>query len=220
MRGNRGVFAVLALAAAAGLVATASDGESAKNLLPGKKHVWTFAADTLGRAPTFTLASGGTWAVVEDSTSGARWIRQLDSEEGIGSRAIQFLKPSLADQELSARFRIRSGEIDPSVGIAFQLDPKGRNGYLVRVSGKSGELIAHYLIHGKRRDIKYARLTPPNPGEWHTLGVRRKGSVMEISYDGSVVMKLRDERFEKGNIGLWTEDDTVADFADLTVTSL
>jgi hypothetical protein len=201
-------------------MAAAPDGESAKNPLPGKKYTWTFAADTLGQAPTFTRATGGNWAVLEDSTSGARWIRQLESEEGIASHVLQFLKPSLADQELSARFRIRSGEIDPSVGIAFQLDPKGRNGYLVRVSGKDGELIAHYLIHGKRRDIKYARLTPPNPGEWHTLGVRRKGSVMEISYDGTVMMKLRDERFEKGNIGLWTEDDTVADFADLTVTSL
>lgn len=211
---------MLGLVAAAVLLAAATDGESAKSPLPGKKYTWTFAADTLGQAPTFTRASGGNWAVVEDSTSGARWIRQLESEEGLGSHVLQFLKPSLADQELSARFRIRSGEIDPSVGIAFQLDPKGRNGYLVRVSGKSGELIAHYLIHGKRRDIKYARLTPPNPDEWHTLGVRRKGSVMEIRYDGSVLMKLRDERFEKGNLGLWTEDDTVADFADLTVTSL
>jgi hypothetical protein len=210
---------VPALVAAAVLLA-AAPGESAKNPLPGKKYTWTFAADTLGQAPTFTRASGGNWAVVEDSTSGARWIRQLESDEGIASHVLQFLKPSLADQELSAKFRIRSGEIDPSVGIAFQLDPKGRNGYLVRVSGRSGELIAHYLIQGKRRDIKVARLTPPNPDEWHTLGVRRKGSVMEVRYDGSVLMKLRDERFEKGNVGLWTEDDTVADFADLTVTSL
>jgi hypothetical protein len=211
---------VLALASVAGLVATASDGEAAKNRLPGKKYSWTFAADTLGQAPIFTRATGGTWAVVEDSTSGARWIRQLESEEGLGSHMLQFLKPSLADQELSARFRIRSGEIDPSVGIAFQIDPKGRNGYVVRVSGKSGELIAHYLIYGKRRDIKAATLTPPKLDEWHTLGVRRKGSVMEIRYDGSLLMKLRDERFEKGNVGLWTEDDTVADFADLNVTSL
>jgi len=211
---------VLALAVLVGLAAAASDGESAKNVLPGKKWTWSFAADTLGQAPSYTRADGGTWAVIEDSTSGARTIRQLESEEGLVFNVLQFLKPSLADQEVTVRVRIRSGEIDPSVGIAFQLDPKGKNGYLVRVSGKSRELIAHYLINGRRRDIKYARVEPPKPEEWHTLSVRRVGSVMEVRYDGSVVMKLRDERFDRGNVALWTEDDTIADFADLTLTSL
>jgi len=201
-------------------MAAASVAQSAKNPLPGKKYTWSLAADTLGLAPTFTRAAGGTWAVVEDSTSGTRLIRQLEAEEGIVFHVLQFLKPSLADQEMSVRVRIRSGEIDPSVGIAFQLDAKGKNGYLVRVSGKSRELIAHYLINGRRRDIKYARIESPRLDEWHTLAVRRVGSVMEIRYDGALLMKLRDERFERGNIGLWTEDDTVADFTDLTLTSL
>ncbi len=219
MRAGRGVRAVVILAFVAGMAA-ASVAQSAKNPLPGKKYTWSLAADTLGLAPTFTRAAGGTWAVVEDSTSGTRLIRQLEAEEGIVFHVLQFLKPSLADQEMSVRVRIRSGEIDPSVGIAFQLDAKGKNGYLVRVSGKSRELIAHYLINGRRRDIKYARIESPRLDEWHTLAVRRVGSVMEIRYDGALVMKLRDERFERGNIGLWTEDDTVADFTDLTLTSL
>ncbi|HLQ65875.1 MAG TPA: hypothetical protein VK123_01430 [Candidatus Limnocylindrales bacterium] len=219
MRAGRGVRAVLILAFVAGMAA-ASVAQSAKNPLPGKKYTWSLAADTLGLAPTFTRAAGGTWAVVEDSTSGTRLIRQLEAEEGIVFHVLQFLKPSLADQEMSVRVRIRSGEIDPSVGIAFQLDAKGKNGYLVRVSGKSRELIAHYLINGRRRDIKYARIESPRLDEWHTLAVRRVGSVMEIRYDGALLMKLRDERFERGNIGLWTEDDTVADFTDLTLTSL
>jgi len=219
LRAGRGVRAVLILAFVAGMAA-ASVAQSAKNPLPGKKYTWSLAADTLGLAPTFTRAAGGTWAVVEDSTSGTRLIRQLEAEEGIVFHVLQFLKPSLADQEMSVRVRIRSGEIDPSVGIAFQLDAKGKNGYLVRVSGKSRELIAHYLINGRRRDIKYARIESPRLDEWHTLAVRRVGSVMEIRYDGALLMKLRDERFERGNIGLWTEDDTVADFTDLTLTSL
>jgi hypothetical protein len=219
LRAGRGARAILILAFVAGM-GTASEARSAKNPLPGKKYTWSLAADTLGQAPTFTRAAGGTWAVVEDSTSGTRLIRQVEAEEGIVFHVLQFLKPSLADQEMSVRVRIRSGEIDPSVGIAFQLDAKGKNGYLVRVSGKSRELIAHYLINGRRRDIKYARIESPRPDEWHTLGVRRVGSVMEIRYDGTMLMKLRDERFERGNIALWTEDDTVADFTDLTLTSL
>jgi hypothetical protein len=195
--------------------------DSPRALLPGRTYTWTFAADTLGRAPAFTRVAGGSWAVVEDSTqSGARLLRQLESDDGLGSHALQFLKPRVADQELAVRYRIRSGEIDPSVGIALHLDAKGRNGYLVRISGRSRELIVHYILNGKRRDIKMVGVEPPKADEWHTLGVRRVGERLEVLYDGVVKMKLRDERFSIGNIGLWTEDDTVADFSGLSVRTL
>jgi len=189
--------------------------------LPGRTYTWTFEADTLGQAPASTRVASGRWAVLEDSTqAGTRLLRQMDFEEGLGSHALQFLKPRVADQQTSVRYRIRSGGIDPSVGIAFQLDAKGKNGYLVRVSGRSQELIAHYLLNGKRRDIKMVPVEPPRPDEWHTLGVRRVGERLEVIYDGVVKMKLRDERFSAGNVGLWTEDDTVADFSGLAVTTL
>ena len=198
--------------------------------LPGRTYSWSYAADTLGSAPVGTRSSSGRWAVVEDSsgTSGttangspaARLLRQQEDDDGLASHRIQFLKPWLGDQEASVRFRIRSGEIDPSAGIAFLLDPKGRNGYLIRVSGRSQELVAHYILGGKRRDIKMVSIAAPKPDEWHTLTVRRVGERIEASYDGVLKMKLRDERFHEGNVGLWTEDDTVADFTGLSVRSL
>lgn len=189
--------------------------------LPGKTYSWSFAADTLGQAPAFTRVAGGRWEVVEDSTgAGTRLLRQVESDDGLGTHTLQFLKPRVADQTTSVRYRIRSGDIDPSVGIALQMDAKGRNGYLVRVSGKSRELVVHYILNGRRRDLKMAEVEPPRADEWHTLGVRRVGERLEVLYDGAVKMKLRDERFSVGNIGLWTEDDTVADFSDLTVTTL
>jgi hypothetical protein len=208
-----------------------------RSLPRGKTWTWTFAADTLGQAPTATRAHGGTWQVVSDSTAATmpeggdaaprdssrefpRLLRQVEAEDGITFHYLQFLKPRLDDLEISVRFRIRSGEIDPTAGIAFHLDPKGRNGYVVRVSGTSGELIAHYLLHGRRRDIKYAKVAPPEAGTWHTLGVRRIGAQLDVIYDGAAVLRLRDERFTGGNVGLWTEDDTVVDFADLTARSL
>jgi hypothetical protein len=105
------------------------------------------------------------------------------------------------------------------VGIAFHLDKKGRNGYLVRVSGAESELIAHYLIYGKRRDVKYEKIDAPDAGAWHTLAVRREGTTITVLYDGVERMKLRDERHREGTVGLWTEDDTIADFADVTITT-
>lgn len=210
-----------ALLAMTTVAAGAVRADSPRAPLPGRTYSWNFEADTLSQAPAFTRVSGGSWAVVEDSThAGARLLRQLESDDGLGSHSLQFLKPRVADQELSVRFRIRSGEIDPSVGIALHLDAKGKTGYLIRISGRSRELIAHYLLNGKRRDIKMVDVEPPRAGEWHTLGVRRVGERLQVVYDGVVKMKLRDERFSVGNIGLWTEDDTVADFSGLTVTTL
>ena len=38
-----------------------------------------------------------------------------------------------------------------------------------------------------------------------------------MSYDGKEVLRFRDERFQRGTVGFWTEDDAVVDFADLKV---
>lgn len=198
----------------------------------GRTWAHDFRADTLGMAPSGAVVMGGTWVVLEDSSAvppasdsgtaasqAPRLLRQSSGEEARAANWIRLLKPTVENGEVSVRFRIRSGEIDPSVGILFQVDPKGRNGYLVRVSGADDELIAHYLLAGKRRDIKMEKLTAPPAGEWHTLAVRRDRDRTVVLYDGVEKMTLRDERFIRGTVGLWTEDDTVADFADLKITA-
>lgn len=193
-----------------------------------RSRTWTitFQADTLGQAPPATEVMSGRWEVVEDSTAAPidstgelpRVLRQTMGDEADAAHGIRFVRPSLKDGEVATRFRIVSGELDPSVGILTHLDAKGRSGYLVRVSGASAEIIAHYLLRGKRRDLKFAKVDPPAPGTWHTLAVRRDGIKLAVLYDGVEVMRLREERYDKGIAGLWTEDDTVADFAELSVT--
>jgi len=106
-----------------------------------------------------------------------------------------------------------------TAGLLFQMDPKGTSGYLVRVSGKSGEMAFHYLLYGKRRDVKYAKIDPPALGTWHTIAVKRRGSVLRAFYDGKELLETRDDRFSKGTVGIWGEDDTLVDFADLTATA-
>lgn len=233
-------LALLVLAAAA-----PSARADAWRVPKGKTWTWSFAADTLGHAPDGSHVLGGRWIVVLDSTrapeaaarvdsseadssatgdsTAAAWprvLRQAEDNDGVVFHMIQLPKPLLHDLEISVRFRIRSGEIDPTAGVAFQLDPKGRNGYVVRVSGEKSELMAHYLLSGKRRDLKYEKIDRPEAGAWHTLEIRRVGATMDVSYDGKPRFRLRDERYQEGTIGLWTEDDTIADFADLTVRSL
>ncbi|HSQ61410.1 MAG TPA: hypothetical protein VLT84_13475 [Acidobacteriota bacterium] len=227
--------AVLAARFAAPLALTllvlglAADAVPAEAKPKARSRTWalSFQADTLGQAPAQSAVMSGTWEVAED-TEGARndstgayprLLRQVDGEAGEVHHWIRFLKPVVGDGEVSVRFRVRSGELDPSVGLAFHLDKKGRNGYVVRVSGADSELIAHYLVYGKRRDMKYEKIDALAAGAWHTLAVRREGMTITVFYDGAERMRLRDERFREGTVGLWTEDDTIADFADLTITT-
>jgi len=203
----------------------------------GKSYAWNFQADTLGLPPAHAMVFGGNWQVLEDSTGvadsasvadslaggaavpTARHLSQLETEDGVGDHYLTFTRPRLGDMDASVRFRIRSGEIDPSAGLMFQMDPKGTSGYLVRVSGKSGELAFHYLLLGKRRDVKFAKIPELTPGTWHTLAVQRRRSLLRVFYDGKERMMVRDDRFSDGTVGVWTEDDSRVDFADLTTTA-
>lgn len=214
---------IFALTVALIVPLAASGGQ--KRVPKGKTWTWSFAADTLGRTPGESLVWGGRWEVVADSAaagdtiSAARFLRQSENDEGARFHCIQFRKPVLRDVAVSVRFRILSGEMEPTAGIAFQLDRKGRNGYVARVRLDRGDVVAHYVLYGKRRDLKFAKITPPAPGEWHQLQVERNGSLLIVSYDGVERIRVRDERFREGAVGLWTEDDTVVEFRDLTVTS-
>lgn len=221
-------------------VGMAREGGAAKSppqrlAVPGKTYTWNFQADTLGQKPDHSMAFGGNWQVVEDSSAVAhpatadsaavaqppppRLLTQLEDDDGVVFHYLAFTRPMLGDMDASVRFRIKSGEIDPSAGLMFQMDPKGTSGYLVRVSGKSGELSFHYMLYGKRRDMKFAKIPELAPGAWHTLAIQRRRSVLKVLYDGKETMMVRDDRFWKGTVGVWTEDDTRVDFANLTATA-
>jgi len=176
-------------------------------------------ADTLASgADSAAIASGSdSTSIAKVLASAPRVLRQSESDDGIKYHFIQFKKPILEDQAVSVRFRIVAGDIDPTAGVMFQVDAKGRNGYIVRVSGESSQLIVHYLIYGKRRDLKFAKIPPIEPGTWHTLSAEHKGAIMTVRYDGEEKIRIRDERYSGGSAGLWTEDDTVVDFDQLAV---
>lgn len=225
----------LALALALPLHARAESKRRAQ-----RSWTFSFAADTLGHAPANSVRFGGAWAVVPDSsrapaggaagdsaradsaasdtvTAWPRVLRQSEDDDGLKFHYIQFPKLALKDQVVSVRFRLLQGEIDPSAGVMFQLDAKGKNGYIVRYSGENSELVAHYLIYGKRRDIHFCKVAPAEPNTWHTLEVERVGFTMIVRYDGEEKFRIRDERYTNGSVGLWTEDDTIVDFDQLKV---
>ena len=220
------VLALLALGASTGSAGPKQRQQPKQRIpLAGKTYTWDFQADTLGLTPGHAMTFGGNWQVLEDSADVAlqapsrRLLSQREADDGVVYHYLTFTRPLLGDLDASVRFRIRSGEIDPSAGLMFQMDPKGTSGYLVRVSGKSGELAFHYMLFGKRRDVKFAKIPELTPGTWHTLAIQRRRSTLRVIYDGKETMLVRDDRFSRGTVGVWTEDDTLVDFADLTTTA-
>lgn len=231
---RRPTAVLIALLLTVSLAAARADAKKPR-VPKGKTWVIDMRADTLGQAPSGAVVMGGGWAVLEDSVAAAaamaaspatslppappRLLRQRSGDDAVAMNWIRFTKPNLTNCEVSVRFRVVSGELDPGVGLVFQYDAKRKNGYLVRLSGAENELVAHYLLLGRRRDIKMQNMEMPPAGEWHTLGVHREGMTTSVFYDDKEVMTFRDERFTQGEVGLWTEDDTVADFADLKITA-
>lgn len=230
------LFAAAVLVIAAGRWgAREADADERSTPWPGKTYSWTFEADTLGQAAAHARVFGGVWKVMADSADSARsigavqpadsthavkrLIQQCEDDDGVAFHYLIFTRPFLADLDASVRFRIVSGEIDPTAGLLFQMDPKGTSGYLVRVSGRTNELVFHYLLSGKRRDVRIAKIDPLEPNTWHKISISRRKSVLRASYDGKELMMVRDERFSNGMVGLWTGDDTIADFADLAATA-
>jgi len=174
--------------------------------------------DTVG-ADSIAGSAAGAAAAAPPGPPPRRLLAQLEDDDGLVYHYLTFTRPMLGDLDASVRFRIRSGEIDPSAGLMFQMDPKGTSGYLVRASGKSGELAFHYMLYGRRRDVKFAKIPELAPGTWHTLAVQRRRSTLRVFYDGKEAMMVRDDRFSNGTVGVWTEDDTRVDFADLKTTA-
>src|SRR5437870_4146725 len=144
MRGKGGKGRTGALAAAMmltlvlGAVAPGACRAAKERLpLPGKVYTWSFQADTLGQKPAHSVAFGGSWQVVEDSTRPAhaavleytppdapraavdsliastvpapRFLSQTESDDGISFHYLNFTRPMLGDLDASVRFRIRSG---------------------------------------------------------------------------------------------------------------
>ena len=213
------------LLALAVMVAALQTPATAEKRHRAKSWAWTFEADTLGKEPDNSGVATGTWAVAtlaSDSAAageaaGGRILRQLEGDDGADHHMLQLKKPIVEDLVASVRFRVVSGDVDPGAGLLFHLDDKAKNGYLIRVSGAKGRVVAHYIIYGRRRDIRFASIEPPKPGEWHTLSVTKKKSLIVVSYDGAECLRFRDERYRKGTVGFWTEDDALVDFADLKV---
>jgi hypothetical protein len=120
------------------------------------------------------------------------------------------------DIDVTVRFRPISGKEDASGGIIFRARD-GRNYLLARANALENNFRLYTMRDGQRRMIASATVTEPKLGEWHSIRVVAKGTKVQAYLDDALLLDHEDRTFTGGYIGLWTQADSVTEFADLVI---
>ncbi len=191
-------------------------------------RAWNFDADAVGAAPAdFEVpntpggAVAGKWAVEDDP--GAPSPRRVLTQVATEFRETHFnlavaRTADAGDFSLSVQVKALARVENPDDrggGPLFRYrDPA--NYYLCRWNPLEENFRVYRVVAGKREQLDSAKV-PGTTDEWHTIGVEARGAEIACSFDGQPLLKMKDETFPAGRVGLWTKADAVASFDDLKV---
>ncbi|MBL8144607.1 MAG: hypothetical protein JNM38_26070 [Acidobacteria bacterium] len=205
----------LGLAAPAGTVVSFDDqragevprGMSCATTGNGRPGVWTILADATAPTPPNVLAQ------TDDDSTGYRFpVCVLDAI-------------SLADVDLSIRFKSVKGAVDQAVGLVWRYRDKD-NYYLLRANALENNLVLYKVEAGKRSALKprgagmfaYGREARVPSGAWGALRVVVKGALFAGYLNGEKLFDVEDGTFaDAGRVGVWTKADSVTYFDDLRI---
>lgn len=200
---------------------------------PSGVQVHDFERSQIGRAPSgfSTALTGqgrqGKWIITEapDAPSGRYVLAQTDADRtSYRFPVIVADSPSVADVDLSVRFKTVSGERDAAAGLVWRYRDAD-NYYVVRANALEDNVVLYKVENGKRTDLPltgkgrtYGVVVKVSPRQWHTLRVAAVGPVFQASLDGAELFEVEDRTFPgAGRVGLWTKADSVTYFDDLTI---
>lgn len=169
----------------------------------------------------------GVWVVVEElgAPSGRQVLAQTDPDPTGARFPVCVLEAVTAkDAEISVKFKPVSGRKDQGAGIVWRYRDKD-NYYVVRANSLEGNVVLYKMDGGKRIDLPlvgvgrtYGKKAPVPSGAWSTLAVDVKGSLFEVSLNGTKLYQVEDTTFkDAGKVGLWTKADSVIRFDDLRI---
>src|SRR5262249_9053482 len=123
---------------------------------------------------------------------------------------------TFGDFKLTTQFKIVSGTAEQMAGVAFRIQDE-KNYYYVRASALGNSFYFFKFVDGQligpvgvKREI--------TKGVWHELGIECRGSEINCSLDGKVLIPgMRQDDFPKGKIGFWTKSDSVSYFAETRI---
>jgi hypothetical protein len=161
------------------------------------------------------------WAVLEDASAEAGRVLAQTSTDQTDYRfplAI-YDKLSMANVDVSVRFKAIAGRVDRAGGIAVRLTDAD-NYYVVRANALEDNVNFYRVVQGSRRQIT-GTSTKIASGVWHVLGLRVEGDSFAISFNGKTLFTAKDSTFASGGkVAPWTKADSVTHFDSLKINGL
>jgi hypothetical protein len=191
-------------------------------------HVWNFDQDKAGGAAAGWKSVEGEWQVIADPSApskpnvyglpAGRLLTSLTHALEYYPMAVQMDPTEYSDFTLEAQFKSAGGRFDCSGGMIFRyVDDK--NFYLLSAGCPSDYFALSRMSGGKIEGLKQS-VVPTDKDTWYKLKVTAQGGHF-MCYDNSkMIFDFDDSKIKKGRIGLWTRDDSQAEFDDVTITVL
>lgn len=182
-----------------------------------QRTVWNFDDLPAGRPPAgFTFAGvreqPNPWVILRDGTNN---VLGLLHPAGSGSRLAVVEGTSLTNLSLSVRARFVDGR--RSAGLVWRYRDAD-NYYLASLDLGQQDLRVYRVVRGNRTRLDDEDELELDPAAWHLLKIEHRGTRMRLWIDGVPVSDARDRNNETaGAVGLWTTDDSVVWFDDLSV---
>ena len=196
----------------------------------GQTRTFDFNADVVGKPPrgflfgnTGGVGAPGEWVVQADGTNYC--LAQIGSDATPSRFPVAVSADvSVADLDLSVRFKPVSGEVDQAAGLVWRYQD-ANNYYIVRANALEGNVVLYKVQSGKRTDLPltgegrtYGKKAAVPRGRWSTLRVVASGPRFEVYFEGAKLYEVNDSTFAAaGKVGVWTKADSVTQFDDLTV---
>ena len=178
---------------------------------------------TGSKPPGFTDAltgQGGAvrWQVLEDlSAAGGKVIAETSRDTADYRFPICVYEGLVAkDVDVSVRFRLIEGSVDQAGGIMVRVRDS-LNYHVARANALEDNVRLYKVVDGVRRQIAGQNLKIAG-GAWHALSVKVDGDLIEVAFDGTRMIQVRDATFsEAGKMGIWTKADSVTHFAEIDI---
>lgn len=189
-----------------------------------------FTADAVGQAPkgflfghTAKTGAPGTWVIQQDGANNVLAQTNADSTRSRFPVAV-LGDVSVADVDLSVRFKPVSGRVDQAAGLVWRYRDED-NYYIVRANALEDNVVLYKVEKGRRTDLPvkgegrtYGKKAEVPAGQWSTLRVVANGPRFEVHFNGTRLYEVEDTTFaQPGTVGVWTKADSVTQFDDLTV---
>lgn len=191
-------------------------------------HVWNFDQDKAGGAPAGWKAVEGEWQVIPDQSApskpnvyglpAGRLLTSLTHALEYYPMTVQIDPTEYSDFTLEAQFKSAGGRFDCSGGLIFRY-VDANNFYLLSAGCPNDYFALSRMSGGKIEGLKQS-VVPTDKDTWYKLKVTAQGGHF-MCYDNSkMIFDFDDSKIKKGKIGLWTRDDSQAEFDDVTITVL